>query len=395
MIVDFSIANYGPFRERATLSMVPSAMTDRADAIAPTPAVRSGLLKAAAVFGANASGKSYIFEALADLREVVSSARPDGTEIPGYKPFRLSRDTLGSPVEFRIRMEIGGVLYDYGISFLGDRIVSERLSHSPRGRTVPVFSRGGGDERMEPAIAERLTPPSSYLFVAAGYNDDICNTVLKAILSIHVISQPSDGSVQESYYAAARDPEIRSMMESALDAADLGIKGFVGEERTVHVPGKERSRKYLDLRFVHSYEVADEDLLSFPYDIESNGTVEMFALMGPIADALKNGRTVAIDEFGSDLHPMLTRWIVNLFNGKENDTGAQLLVNTHDIGLMDIDGFLRRDEIWFTDKDRRSGASVLFSLSDINGVKKGSNVRKDYLMGRFDGIPAVIGVRRL
>ena len=120
MIVDFSIANYGPFRERATLSMVPSAMTDRADAIAPTPAVRSGLLKAAAVFGANASGKSYIFEALADLRAIVSSARPDGTEIPGYKPFRLSRDTLGSPVEFRIRMEIGGVLYDYGISFLGD-----------------------------------------------------------------------------------------------------------------------------------------------------------------------------------------------------------------------------------------------------------------------------------
>ena len=114
-----------------------------------------------------------------------------------------------------------------------------------------------------------------------------------------------------------------------------------------------------------------------------------------IADALKNGRAVVIDEFGSDLHPMLTRWIVNLFNGMENDAGAQLIVNTHDIGLMDIDGFLRRDEIWFTDKNRRNGSSALFSLSDINGVKKRSNVRKDYLMGRFDGIPAVIGVRKL
>ena len=385
MIVDFTIANYGPFRDKAVLSMVPSAMTDREDAIAPSAAIKSGLLKTAVIFGANASGKSYILEALADLREIVSSARPEGTEIPGYRPFRLSRKTLESPVEFGIRLEIGGIIYDYRISFLKDRIVSERLSYSPKGRSVPVFIRGSPDECMESAIAERLTCSSSYLFVAAGYNDHVCNTVFKEIRSIHIIRQPSDGSVNDSYYAAAKDPEIRSMMEAALDAADLGIKGFVGEERTV--PGKERSGKYLELRFLHSYADAEKDLLSFPHDIESNGTLEMFTVMGPISDALKNGRTVAIDEFGSDLHPMLTRWIVNLFNGKENDTGAQLIVNTHDIGLMDIDGFLRRDEIWFTDKNRRDGSSSLFSLSDINGVKKGSNVRKDYLMGRFDGIP--------
>ena len=393
MIIDFKIANYGPFRDDALLSMVPSAKSDREDAVMQSQAVKTGLLKTAVIFGANASGKSYLFEALADLREILSSARPEGTEIPGYKPFRLSRESLESPVEFGIRLDIEGILYDYRIAFLRDRIVSEHLSYSPRGRTVPVFIRGPGEERMERSIAEKLTSSSSYLFVAAGYNDNLCNTVLREILSMHIIGPASDISVQKSYYSAVRDPEIRSMMESALDAADLGIKGFVGEERSV--PGKDRSRKYLELQFLHSYADADEDLQNFPYDIESNGTVEMFTIMGPIADALKNGRAVVIDEFGSDLHPMLTRWIVNLFNGMENDAGAQLIVNTHDIGLMDIDGFLRRDEIWFTDKNRRNGSSTLFSLSDINGVKKGSNVRKDYLMGRFDGIPAVIGVRKL
>ncbi|MBO6084073.1 MAG: ATP-binding protein, partial [Candidatus Methanomethylophilaceae archaeon] len=289
----------------------------------------------------------------------------------------------------------------YRISFLGDRIVSETLYHSPNGRSVLVFSRGEDEDRIDPGVREKLTSSTTYLYMAAGYNNPVCNTVLRGIQSIQVIYQPSDGSVSESYYAAERDPEIRSMMEAAMEAADLGIKGFRGTERQLpfkQVPGlPDRSGRYLELEFIHSHEGADadDDMQTFPVGIESNGTVELFTVMGPISRALKDGGTVVIDEFGSDLHPMLTRWIVNLFNGRENDRGAQLIVNTHDIGLMDIDGFLRRDEIWFTDKDRDTGASSLSSLSDFNGVKKNSNVLKDYLMGRFDGIPALIGVRKL
>ncbi len=399
MIIDFTFANYGPFRDSATLSMIPSAMTDRADAISSSTALKTGILKTAVVFGANASGKSYIFEALADLRDIVSAVRPNGMKVPGYRPFRLSRRHLEMPVDFRIRLDIGGTLYDYSISFTDRGILSERLSHSPRGRSVVVFSRGGEEERMDPMISGRLTDSSSYLYVAAGYNDAACNAVLQEILSIHIY-QHSDGAIYDSYFAASGDAEIKEMMESALDAADLGIKGFAGEKRAAPRTASnsaDAAKDGIEIQFIHSFEDSDvdESMLSFPSDIESNGTLELFAIMGPISDALKNGRTVVIDEFGSDLHPVLTRWIVGLFNCAENQSGAQLIVNTHDLGLMDIDGFLRRDEVWFTEKNRRDGSSALYSLADIRGVKKGSLLRKDYLMGRYDGIPAIVGVRKL
>ncbi len=398
MLVDFSVANFGPFRERATISMVPSALSDKEGAVIDSCGFKGGLLKVAVVFGPNASGKSFFFDAVRCLKEVVSTIRPEDSEMPGYSPFRLSSECLSAPVEMEIRLVADGTLYDYSVAFVRDRIVSESLSHSPNGRVARVFSRGAAGDHMSPQIAERLTGASSYLYLAASYNDSVCNKVLKEISGIEVIRQPSDRSLSASYYAAAGDPDIRAMMESALDAADLGIRGFVGEERML--PAHSQTgvpRKSMDLQFIHSFDEADVDegMLSFPFDIESSGTLELFAVMGPIAAALKDGGTVLIDEFGSDLHPMLTRWVVDLFNNEENDNGAQLLVNTHDMGLMDVDGFMRRDEIWFTRKDRRRGSCSLFSLSDFKGVRKGSDVRKDYLWGRYDGVPVVVGVRKL
>ncbi len=112
--------------------------------------------------------------------------------------------------------------------------------------------------------------------------------------------------------------------------------------------------------------------------------------MGPIAKALDEGRAVFIDEFGADLHPMLTRWIVGLFNTDANTNGAQLIVNTHDISLMDIKDLFRRDQIWFSNKDRKDGSCEIYSLSDFKGVLKDSDVRQEYLMGRYDALPWMI-----
>ena len=187
-----------------------------------------------------------------------------------------------------------------------------------------------------------------------------------------------------------------------MDAADFGITDFEGEEHAVKYVGSDKDgrefvRRFTDISVIHDFEEADvdDDEKRFPMKIESQGTIEMFSLMGPVSDALKNGRTLIIDDFGTDLHPLLTRWIFGLFNAPENNNGAQLIVNTHDLGLMDIRDLFRRDQIWFTRKDRRNGSCSLYCLSDITGVKKGSDIRRDYLMGRFDAIPKVVGVRRL
>ena len=111
--------------------------------------------------------------------------------------------------------------------------------------------------------------------------------------------------------------------------------------------------------------------------------------MGPLVDSLVNGKTLLIDEFGSHLHPLLTRWLVKQFSKRNNPNNAQLIVITHDVGLIDTKDLIRRDQIFFTDKDRKDGSTTLYCLSDFKGTRKDDQVLKAYLMGRYDAIPLV------
>lgn len=400
MIVDITVENFGPFRDATTLSMEATNLSDSHDAYFESERTGKKILKSASVFGANASGKSYLFDAVDILQRIVGMTRPEGTKVPGYMPFRLSKSTVSSPSSIGMRMIIDGSIYAYTVSFTSEKIVREALYHSPNGRTVPYFFRGIRNEGMRDKMEKLLTDSSAYLSVASSFNDPICNKVLREIMGMMVIHQVEDMNVSRSFMYTATSKGIEEKVLRALDAADMGIYGFTAREN-------DRRRKsdwkgpqafdhddtyYDDIRFVHRFEDADVDdrLMHFPINIESNGTVEMFSLMGPIAKALEEGRAVLIDEFGSDLHPSLTRWIVGLFNTSENDSGAQLIVNTHDIGLMDIRNLYRRDQIWFTNKNRRDGSCELYSLADFKGVLKNSDIRQDYLMGRFDAIPWIV-----
>lgn len=130
--------------------------------------------------------------------------------------------------------------------------------------------------------------------------------------------------------------------------------------------------------------------MTLPLNQESNGTKEMLSIMVPIANCLKRGGVVFIDEFGSNLHHELTRWILNLFNSELNRNRAQLIVNTHDLGLMDIDEVQRRDQIMFVNKSRSTGASELYRLTDFRGTTKKTNVLRNYLEGRYGATPSTI-----
>ena len=322
--------------------------------------------------------------------------------MPDYRPFRLSEACLHAPTKLSIELLFEGILYDYAIEYDLNGITSESLYHSPNGKRVPVFLRGDAGDRMDSVVKGRLTKSTAYLTIAPGYNYPVCAKVLREIQDIMVVYQSFDSFVEESYGIAMKDPEIKEMMKSGLNAADL-VTGFFGEEHAM--PGRrstgfnegDTNNTRVDIHLIHDFKEADvnKDLMAFPLNIESSGTVEMFSLMGPIAKALKEGKTLVIDEFGSNFHPMLSRWIVGLFNYESNDNGAQLIVNTHDMGLMDIEEVFRRDQIWFTNKDRPSGKCELYALTDFKGVRKGSDIRKDYLYGRYDAVPRIIGVRRL
>lgn len=397
MLVDFTVSNFGPFRDQVTLSMKTTGLKDDPPNIHHSEGSRMDLLTSVVVFGANASGKSYLIDAVQILQDVIGSVRTDSDHIPGYMPFRLSRETIDSPVNMRIRLMVDNILYDYGISFDSNKITDEYLTYYPNGYPVKVFHRGDGS--VDEKIFSNTTSTTSYLWMASGFNNTACNITLKAIRGIHVVRGPASLLATKSFGMAQDDPSIKDGMLSALYSADFGITGFSGDLN------KTRSNKddewpiqdVIDQRNIwlhHDFPSADADphVLDFPLFIESDGTVDIFGMMGPILSALRDGQTIMIDEFGSHLHPMLTRWIVGLFSTKINDMGAQLVVNTHDLTLMDPE-LLRRDQIWFTNKNRLDGSSELYSLSDFKNVRKNSDFQKAYLYGRFDAVPMIIGRR--
>lgn len=194
------------------------------------------------------------------------------------------------------------------------------------------------------------------------------------------------------------DEEGRTLFFNALKTADFDItdireEELVGDEVDT-VPTFKSRRLITMISVEHNHQDLPSELRWLPLDSESNGTKSMIHILGPIIKALKNGGTIVVDEFGSSLHPVLTRHILELFKDETNSGGAQLIVNCHDLDLLDIDSMFRRDQIYFVNKDRRTGASELYSLSDFKGVRKDTDVKKAYLQGRFDAIPNIISDRR-
>ncbi len=408
MLVDFAVSNFGPFRDKATFSMQGTSIKEHPEMLSGVESVNGDILRSAFIFGANASGKSYLVKAFMALREMVRDAFAAGYRYGWYEPFRLSKESLGSPVQMRIRLIVDGILYDYSISYGSDSVTEESLYRYPHGRRACVFQRTGPDgyKRCNDGIAKFTTTSSAYLAVASKYNDEICSRVRAAILDIIVLNMRADMLMEPSCEMAERDPMLKGRILDGLKTADFGISDIIrqGEEVDLSDIRKDIPPALYDMLakdkgalmrakmlVKHDFDECDvgDDGTVFPIEIESAGTRCMLGMMGPLVDALANGKTLIVDEFGSYFHPLLVSWIIDQFSADGNPNKAQLIAVTHNVELIDTDTF-RRDQIWFTDKDRMNGSSQLYSLSDFTGVRKDSDIRKSYLIGRFDAIPEIL-----
>lgn len=408
MIIDFTVRNFGPFKDAVTFSMQGTALSDSPAYLIDVDGVKGGVLTSAIILGANASGKSYLLKALSALKNMVYDAYEEGYRYKWYEPFRMDEECSQSPVDLSIRMVIDGIRYDYSVSYLSDRVMSECLRYYPLDKPRTVFNRTGPKDytsKVKKRVASMTSVSSTYLAVAAKYNDDICNGFRNALLYGVIVLGPNiDSLVDRSLRYALGNEEAHSLFVEALGAADLGIVDFTHTEEDVEIE-KMRGKMPPDLydtvaektdRLIkrqiflrHQFPAYDpkDGRLLFPMEIESMGTRSMFGLMGPLMDALSNGCALIIDEFGTHLHPLITRWIMQKFTVENNPEHAQLIVNTHDVMLLDGVEDLRRDQVWFVNKSRTTGASDLYSLSDYKGVRQNTDILAAYLFGRFDAVP--------
>ena len=420
MILSFSVQNFKSIKDKATLSFEATAdTTDESAHIVKIGNTR--VLKLAAIYGANASGKTNLLQALDFLQDYVAnsiaSLRPN--EETGFIPFLFNAETRNSPGEFEIAFFIDNIKYEYALRLDYFSIQNERLFYSPKGQRKKIFERifneennnyqynWGVDFKISGNLVEKARKNIPLLSTIVQLIDD------KEIKKVYdwfditlrtVITSYPQGLRQYTINMLEDQPDYMGEIVSMLNSADIGniikinIKNIeIPNEVLESLPEeakerfKDKSGKYQMKRvFVeHKYGKNNGQI---PIEDESLGTMRFFELAGPLGLSSSFPVTLSIDEIESSLHPELQEHLIALFL-QNSQRESQLIFTTHNAELMDSN-LLRRDEIWFANKNNATGGSEYYSLADIKGVRKAGSFRKQYLSGKFGAVPVITNIPR-
>jgi uncharacterized protein len=424
MLIEFSVGNYRSFKEKVTFSMVAANLVAKDKQLDANNVFTVDddlkLLKSAAIYGANASGKSNLAKALAFMKGFIANSSKDTQstdEIP-IEPFRLSTETDSKPSFFELVFIMTGVKYRYGFEVTDKQVVSEWLFYTPKTRETKLFRRKIDAFQISRAfdaddIQKRTRNNALFLSVSAQFNVEVAVKILSWLKStINITSGLKDkGMMNVTINCLLEKNKYKTNIIQMIKKLDLGIGEIKVEEQEFsidHLPS------YIpdDLREViarHAGEKTVSILVShrkFDHDgqyylienfylsqHESDGTQKIFALAGPLVDTLEEGKTLIIDEFDARLHPLISRAIVELFNDQEtNPNNAQLIFMTHDTNLLSNKIF-RRDQIWFTEKNRY-GATDLYSLAEFR-IRNDASFESDYIKGKYGAIPYIGDLKHL
>ena len=417
MIVTFNVGNYRSFKQVVTFTMMSAKLTSKNKELDKNnvfPVSRSiSLLKSAAIYGANASGKSNLLKAMVFMRQFVltSSAESLSTSLIPVERFRLSTETESKPSYFEIVFFLEDTMYRYGFEVDQNRVHSEWLYHKPNQREIKLFIREGksfdlSNNNFKEGIGLDIRTRDNALFLStvAQFNGSISQSILNWFKDINVISGLLDDLPRYiTFQAMENDFQQRQDIISFIKQLDLGIsdiqvkkldpvkdipnnlpeeiKNFIKMDKVVGFNVKTIHKKYDD----NNTYTSDEN-----FDIagnESDGTQKLFSLSGPLMRTLKTGKVLIVDELDTRFHPLMTMTIINLFNSNiTNPKNAQLIFATHDINLLNRN-VLRRDQIWFTEKDQY-GATDLYSLVEYR-ARNDASFEKDYMSGKYGAIPFI------
>jgi AAA15 family ATPase/GTPase len=430
MLLRFSVANYGSMRDEQQLSMIASTLKDDPSGLIETPALRTEkVLPAAVIYGANASGKSNLVRAMAHIKELVRNSHRQGepgAPIP-LKPFLLDPAYAARPSVFSIDFVWNGARYAYRFEALGTAFTQESLHVWRGGPVTLLFEREGQEFKFGRSlkgrnkVIEDLTRPNSLFLSAAAQNNHEELSEVATFFSSFIVDTVERNSPWQVARELARGDDVERRVTALLSAIDTGIEStrlIKDESTTTRVPSiimkrlihhktnhKIRLSNQIDLfpmitlnnttlseddadtayLIQLGHRTAGGETVFLDIEDESAGTIALLSNLKAIFRALDEGHPIIIDEFGSRVHTRASELILSLFASKDtNPKGAQLIVTTHDTNLLNAPG-LRRDQIWFTEKDA-GGATHLYPLTDIE-TRKGDNLEKGYLQGRFGAIP--------
>lgn len=384
MLVQFKMKNVLSFKEETIFDMTAiSAYKEHPSNLIDID-TKEKFLRVAAIYGANASGKSNFVWALQLFRWIVSQSLnnvDDGAESvlkKCSKPFSFEENKGNS--EFEIVQILRDEEYQYGFEYNSEKIVMEWLYRKSlkTNRKVTIFERTmqkvnlGVSVRKKCEAYKDQIPPETLLlsfFNKLKLKTDIFKTVYSGITDVLVFM--SDDYEDTRFLDALLPKVIDGKKEKLLEfltAIDIGIKDITYKEK--------------ETLFFTFHKGADGELYPLNLYDESEGTIKSIMLFIHAHMAIINDYVLVMDELNVKLHPLLLKFFIDLFY--DNNSMAQLIYTTHDTTLMDKK-FFRRDQIWFVQKDEL-GHSELCALSDFK-VRSDASFEKDYLAGVYGGIP--------
>ena len=380
MLKSFKVRNFKSFRDEIEFSMEKGNTTGLENF---NTIEDKELLKSAMLFGANASGKSNIFLAMAKMKEIIFNSSTDDTEYQIITDnFKFDLNSANEPVMFEIDFFQKDIEYIYGFEVLNGNINKEWLHRRVKSK-ADLFIRNAPDWESikissgfkEAEDLKKYTRPNAlFLSIASRFNVEIATEIKEWFKNFKIISSDI---LSNSFTLEMLNKEIeKKKIINFLKTADLGIEDIILEKE--------------DVKTIHRVYDSNNNItgnIEFDFNFESEGTKKFLTLAGPIIDALENGKVLVIDELSSKLHYQLSDYIVRLFNSiDKNKNNAQLIFNSHLPLFLDNKEF-RKDQIWFVEKDK-FGKSKLYSLYDIN-VRKDLSYMKSYLLGKFGALPEI------
>ena len=423
MLLRFAVENHRSICERQELSFAASTLRDRADGLLPCRAVKShAVVPAAVIYGANASGKTNLVDAVETMKRLVLWSHIKGTPGGGVsrRTFLLDPDCLERASCFEIDFVLEGVRYHYGFEATDRAFTSEWLYESPRAHSKKLFERqeqdfrfGRGLKGQNQSIARLTRPNSLFLSAAAQNGHEFLTRVyeyFQKLVFTGTNSEPPDGmpTLFENGMLVFKDvdAELDSRVIDFLDSIDTGVCGYrrlatlisqrsgqlyqeIVEEDCSHLPiprefDADDTHTTVELAFSHRGRGGEK--VDFRPDDESAGTRRLLAILGKVFRAIDEGVPIFIDELDLSLHTAASEAVLRLFCSREtNPNGAQLLATTHDTTLMRSD-ILRRDQLWFAEKSK-DGSTEIYSLTDFR-TRKDDNIELGYRQGRYGAVPS-------
>lgn len=443
MLIRFSVENFMSFHKEVVFDLVANTSDTSHPTHLLTNKKKNSVLKSAAIYGANGAGKSNLIKAISFAKEFISNGtKPD--EKINVIPFKLDKKSIKSPSKFEFIINNNNTIYTYGFSVSADSVKEEWLYAIFNTKEVLIFERltnnnGETQVKIGQSLAKTRTKNHMFIeFIAKGTRPNqlllyelysknvmVVKPVIEWFKTVLVIITP-DVAYRDLIFEARENKKFIRFMGDYLKLADTGIDAITYEEYDDEkllsdssnanikefisgikknsrglITGSDGSRfsferkndgKLVFLKLKMRHKINDKEYVDFEIEEESDGTRRLMDLLPALIHSTITEHVYIVDEIDRSMHPLLSKKFISSFFNTSKCQLNQLIITTHESNLLDLNLY-RRDEIWFSEKDK-NGSSHLFSLSEFK-IRSDLKIQKGYLHGRFGAIPFLADIKDL